>query len=63
MSLNPDLVRARCSEIEESVRRLEQFRSISREQFLSNQDWLDTLPGQSPGCSSGVLALEWPPFS
>jgi uncharacterized protein YutE (UPF0331/DUF86 family) len=41
MSLNADLVRARCAEIEESVSRLERFRSLSREQFLSDQDTLD----------------------
>jgi hypothetical protein len=30
MKLNPDLVRARCTEIEESVSRLERFRGLSR---------------------------------
>lgn len=41
MSLNPDLVRARCAEIEESVGRLERFKGLTRDQFLSNQDTLD----------------------
>ena len=41
MSLNPDLVRARCAEIEESVGRLERFQSLARDEFLSNQDTLD----------------------
>ena len=41
MKLNPDLVRARCTEIEESVSRLERFRSMSREGFLADQDALD----------------------
>ncbi len=41
MSLNPDLVRARCAEIEESVGRLERFKSLARDEFLSNQDTLD----------------------
>ena len=41
MKLNPDLVRARCTEVEESVSRLERFRSLSREQFLADQDTLD----------------------
>jgi uncharacterized protein YutE (UPF0331/DUF86 family) len=41
MTLNPDLVRARCAEIEESVRRLERFHGLSREQFLADQDGLD----------------------
>ncbi len=41
MKLNPDLVRTRCTEIEESVQRLERFRGLSREQFLADQDGLD----------------------
>lgn len=41
MSLNADLVRARCAEIEESVGRLERFKALSRNEFLSNQDTLD----------------------
>ncbi len=41
MSLNPDLVRARCSEIEESIERLQRFAVLSREAFLADQDTLD----------------------
>ena len=41
MTLNPDLVRTRCAEIEESVGRLERLRALSREQFLADQDSLD----------------------
>ncbi len=41
MNLNADLVRARCSEIEESLRRLDRFKNLSRHEFLSNQDTLD----------------------
>lgn len=41
MRLNPDLVRSRCEEIEAAISRLEQFRSVSREQFLADQDKLD----------------------
>ncbi len=36
MNLNADLVRARCSEIEESLRRLDRFKNLSRQEFLSN---------------------------
>lgn len=36
MTLNPDLIRARCTEIEESVERLERFAAISREVFLAD---------------------------
>jgi uncharacterized protein YutE (UPF0331/DUF86 family) len=41
MSLNADLVRARCAEIEESVRRLEEFQRLPRDPFLANRDTLD----------------------
>jgi uncharacterized protein YutE (UPF0331/DUF86 family) len=41
MSLNADLVRARCGEIEESLRRLDRLGAMGREQFLSDQDALD----------------------
>jgi uncharacterized protein YutE (UPF0331/DUF86 family) len=41
VTLNPDLVRTRCAEIEESVGRLERLRALSREQFLADQDSLD----------------------
>lgn len=38
MSLNADLIRARCAEIEESIVRLEEFQALSVEAFLSNRD-------------------------
>jgi uncharacterized protein YutE (UPF0331/DUF86 family) len=41
MTLNPDLVRARCAEIEESVGRLERFRPLTREAFLADRDAQD----------------------
>jgi len=41
MSLNADLIRARCTEIEDSIQRLERFQSLSKAEFLSNQDTLD----------------------
>jgi uncharacterized protein YutE (UPF0331/DUF86 family) len=41
MSVNADLIRARCAEIEESVARLEEFQTLSLEAFLSNRDVLD----------------------
>jgi len=41
VKLNPDLVRARCTEIEESVSRLERLRDLPRERFLADQDTLD----------------------
>jgi uncharacterized protein YutE (UPF0331/DUF86 family) len=52
MSLNPDLIRARCAEIDSALVRLEAFRSLSREQFLSNQDTLDV------ACYRLLIAIE-----
>ena len=41
MTLNPDLIRSRCAEIEDSLNRLEEFRSVRREEFVANRDMLD----------------------
>jgi uncharacterized protein YutE (UPF0331/DUF86 family) len=52
MSLNADLIRSRCTEIEESVQRLERLQSLSREDFLSDQDALDI------ACYRLLIAIE-----
>ena len=52
MTLNPDIVRARCAEIDDSLARLEQLRSLSRDAFLSNQDLLDV------ACYRLLVAIE-----
>jgi uncharacterized protein YutE (UPF0331/DUF86 family) len=52
MSLYPDLVRARCSEIEESVARLERFQAVGRGEFLADQDALDV------ACYRLLVAIE-----
>jgi len=41
VTLNADLVRSRCTEIEESLKRLEEIRGLSLEAFLASQDTLD----------------------
>jgi len=41
MSLNPDLIRARCAEIDASLLRLDELRRFPRDTFLSSQDTLD----------------------
>jgi len=41
MSLNPDLVRARASDIEESLARLEAIRRMGRDAFLTDDDSKD----------------------
>ena len=41
MTLNPDLVRSRCAEIEESVQRLEALAARPAADFLADQDALD----------------------
>lgn len=52
MSLNPDLIRARCVEIDTSLRRLEEIGRLSRETFLSNQDTRDV------ACYRLLIAIE-----
>jgi uncharacterized protein YutE (UPF0331/DUF86 family) len=52
MTLNPDLIRTRCHEIESSLVRLEHIRSLTREQFLSDQDTLDV------ACYRLLIAIE-----
>ncbi|MDF0674740.1 MAG: DUF86 domain-containing protein [Nitrospira sp.] len=52
MSLNPDLIRARCTEIDVSLGRLEGLRRLSREIFLSSQDTLDV------ACYRLLIAIE-----
>lgn len=52
MTVNPDIVRARCAEIDESLARLEQMRSLTREVFFSNQDLLDV------ACYRLLVAIE-----
>ena len=41
MTLNPDVVRARCVEIEESVQRLETLAAVSLDDFLADRDAQD----------------------
>lgn len=41
MSLNADLIRERCTEIDESLKRLYQIAQCKKEEFLSNQDLKD----------------------
>lgn len=52
MTLNPDVVRARASEIEDSVARLERFGRIPLEEFTSNQDSVDV------ACYRLLVAIE-----
>ena len=52
MSLNPDLIRARCTEIDTSLSRLEEIGHLSRETFLANQDTRDV------ACYRLLIAIE-----
>ena len=52
MTLNEDLVRARCEEITDSISRLERFRTVSRTEFLTDQDMLDL------ACYRLLIAIE-----
>jgi uncharacterized protein YutE (UPF0331/DUF86 family) len=52
MTINPDVVRTRCSEIEESIGRLERVGRLPLERFLGDQDLLDI------ACYRLLLAIE-----
>ena len=52
MSLNPDLIQARCAEIDASLIRLDELRRLPREAFLSSQDTLDV------ACYRLLVAIE-----
>jgi len=41
MNLNPELVRTRCQEIEESLGRLEKIKAVKKEEFLEDRDLQD----------------------
>lgn len=57
MSFNADLIRARCTEIEESVTRLEEFRTLSLEAFLADRDVLDVASYRLLVAIEAALAL------
>lgn len=52
MTLDADLVRSRCQEIEQSLQRLERFRSLSRDGFLGDDDAKDIV------CYRLLIAIE-----
>jgi uncharacterized protein YutE (UPF0331/DUF86 family) len=52
MTLDPDLVRSRCEEIEQAIARLTRIRSGGREAFLDDPD------SQDIACSRLLLAIE-----
>jgi uncharacterized protein YutE (UPF0331/DUF86 family) len=52
MTLDADVVRARCEEIEQSVERLERIRAAGRASFLADADAKDI------GCYRLLLAIE-----
>ena len=41
MNLNPELIRTRCQEIEESLGRLEKIKAVKKEDFLKDRDLQD----------------------
>lgn len=52
MTLDPDVVRGRCQEIEESLARLDGIRTAGREDFLANRD------AQDIACYRLLVAIE-----
>jgi len=57
MTLNSDLVGARCGKVDAALTRLEQFRTLSREKFLSCQDQLDIACYRLLVATEAALAL------
>ncbi len=52
MNLNPELIRARCQEIEESLGRLEKVKALPKEDFLKDRDLQDIV------CYRLLVAIE-----
>ena len=52
MTFNSDLMRSRCSEIEDSLNRLEEFLSVPRDVSLADRDMLDI------ACYRLLIAIE-----
>jgi uncharacterized protein YutE (UPF0331/DUF86 family) len=57
MTVNPDVVRTRCAEIEDSVQRLERFGQLSLEDFLANLDSQDAVSYRLLVAIEAALAL------
>jgi len=57
VTLNPDLVRTRCQEIEDAVRRLERLRELTREAFTSDDDARDIACYRLLMAAEAALAL------
>jgi uncharacterized protein YutE (UPF0331/DUF86 family) len=57
MTVNPDVVRRRCTEIEESVARLEGLAAIPVDEFLASQDHLDVASYRLLVAIEAALAL------
>ena len=57
MTLNPNVVRARCAEIEESVQRLETLAAIPLDDFLADRDTQDIASYRLLVAIEAVLAL------
>lgn len=52
MTIDPDVVRSRCTEIEDSIGRLEQLAALPRQQFLADRD------SQDIACYRLLIAIE-----
>ena len=57
MTLNPDLVRTRCQEIEDAVARLERLRSLTRADFVNSEDARDIACYRLLVAAEAALAL------
>jgi uncharacterized protein YutE (UPF0331/DUF86 family) len=57
VTLNPDLVRTRCQEIEDAVARLERLRSLTRADFVNSEDARDIACYRLLVAAEAALAL------
>lgn len=57
MTLNPDLVRTRCQEIEDAVARLERLRNLTRDDFVNSEDARDIACYRLLVAAEAALAL------
>jgi len=57
VTLNPDLVRTRCQEIEDAVARLERLRNLTRDDFVNSEDARDIACYRLLVAAEAALAL------
>ncbi len=59
MTLNPDVVRARCADIEDAVAALQRFVSMPVEEFRADRDLADAACRRPPTRRFGTKTISW----